>query len=94
MKIINVYAPTNKTKNTDPQQTEDIYTLTNQLLENNARSTIIAGDFSAIIAKGNEDHPKLMGKFAKSTINDNGRYLVDFLTQNSFMQLIRFLDIN
>ena len=51
---------------------------------NNARSTIIAGDFNAIIAKGNEDHPKLIGKFAKGTINDNGRYLVNFLTQNSF----------
>ena len=76
------------------QQTEDIYTLLNQQLENHVRSTMITGDFNAIIAKGNKVHPKLIGKFAKDTINDNDRYLIDFLTQNSSMQLICFLDIN
>ena len=41
LKIINEYAPTNKTTRTDQQQTEDIYTLLNQLvkykIENNSR---------------------------------------------------------
>ena len=62
--------------NTDQKQNEDIYTLLNQELENHARSTITAGDFNAIIPQGN-DHPKLIGKFAKGTVNDNRAYLIE-----------------
>ena len=67
-KIINVYAPTNKTTRTDQQQTEDIYIIKSDA-NKYARSTIITGDFNAVIAKGNEDHSKLIVKFVKNTEN-------------------------
>ena len=46
---------------------------------------IIAGDMNAKTGSGHKKHPKIIGKFEKGKLNENGNELIDFCIKNDMV---------
>ena len=79
--FISVYAPTNESTVKDPEETRTFYEQLSDIISNINRnvSIIIAGDSNAKTKMRNRDPllNKIIGKCAKTDINENGEKLIE-----------------
>ena len=78
LNIYNTYAPW---KHEHPE-TEIVYNILNKDLENQNKLNFVCGDFNATLGDSHADHPQHIGSYGKDKTNQNGKTLIDFLTQN------------
>ena len=78
--FISVYAPTNESTVKDPEKTRTFYEQLSDIVSNINRNVliIIGGDFSTKTKMRNRDPliNKIIGKYAKSDINEDGEKLI------------------
>ena len=79
--FISVYAPTNESTVKDPEKTRTFYEQLSDIISNINRNVliIIGGHFNAKRKMRNRDPllNKIIGKYAKSDINENGEKLIE-----------------
>ena len=79
--FISVYAPTNECTKKDPNNTKTFYQNLSDIINKTGKNDtlIIGGDFNAKTKKTNRDPSlfKIIGKYAKSNINENGEKLIE-----------------
>ena len=78
--FISVYVPTNESTVKDPEKTRTFYEQLSDIISNINRNIliIIGGDFNAKTTMPNRDPllNKIIGKYAKSDINEKGEKLI------------------
>ena len=79
--FISVYVPTNESTVKDPEKTRTFYEQLSDIISNINRNVliIIGGDFNAKTIMPNRDPllNKIIGKYAKSDINEKGEKLIE-----------------
>ena len=80
--VISAYAPTLESTVKRPEDTKNFYDQLTSIVNkfNKRDAIIIGGDFNAKTKLPNHERCKqnAVGKYAKSHVNENGRYLIDF----------------
>ena len=86
--VINVYAPHTKRVKDDITELENLYDILNELINNfdniTSSTTVICGDFNAIVGRKPNHESSCLGRHSRGTRNASGQYLIDFCETNDF----------
>ena len=85
--IIAAYAPHSQLCKDKPEIKDKFYEELHQLTQTVSKRDIlvIAGDMNAKTGSGHKEHPKIIGKFGKGKMNENGNELIEFCIENDMI---------